>query len=76
MIYTLFELRHWSVTRQTAHGWVPARPIDGPAILRWRAAWAVLRGRADAFVWPEQAWWRCGDPKCEACADLKRMASR
>lgn len=32
--------------------WVPARPKDGPKIERWRAAWAVLRGHADAFTWP------------------------
>ena len=54
MIYTLFQLVHWDVSRQLADGrWVPARPLDGPAIWRWKAAWAVFRGRADAFTWPE-----------------------
>lgn len=33
--------------------WVPARPLIGPLLARLRSAWAVLRGQADAFVWPE-----------------------
>ena len=32
--------------------YVPARPYSGPWTWRIRAAWAVLRGRADAFTWP------------------------
>lgn len=33
--------------------WVPARPLPGPFPWRLRDAWEVLRGRADAFTWPE-----------------------
>lgn len=32
--------------------WVPARPLAGPLICRIRAAWRVLKGEADAFIWP------------------------
>jgi len=32
--------------------WVPARPLVGPWRWRLRDAWAVLTGRADAFIWP------------------------
>jgi len=45
-----------TVTRGTpGGGWVPARPEPGPWIWRAQAAWAVLRGRADAFTWPDGA---------------------
>ena len=42
---------------RTAHGrWVPARPLPLPGLRglwgRIRAAWAVVRGKADAFTWP------------------------
>ena len=33
--------------------WVPSRPYPGPFLWRLRDAWEVLRGRADAFTWPE-----------------------
>jgi hypothetical protein len=34
--------------------WVPARPINYQHLaLRLKAAWLVLRGRADAVVWPD-----------------------
>lgn len=34
--------------------WVPARPEGYASILvRFRAAWLVFTGRADALVWPE-----------------------
>ena len=33
--------------------WVPARPL-GPSFWRWKAAWLVFRGRADALIWPGQ----------------------
>lgn len=32
--------------------WVPARPWVAPLFWRLRAAWAVLRGKADAVIWP------------------------
>lgn len=35
--------------------YVPARPVTGLFRLeRLRAAWEVLRGRADAVIWPGQ----------------------
>ena len=33
--------------------WVPARPLSGPFVARLKDAWKVLKGRADAFTWPE-----------------------
>lgn len=37
--------------------YVPARPLSWGGMygarLRFRAAWAVLCGKADAFTWPE-----------------------
>jgi hypothetical protein len=55
-MYTLSELYEWDVRAEIEPGrWVPARPLDGPAIYRIRDAWAVLRGRADAFTWPQQS---------------------
>ncbi len=49
---------HMDSTRIAINGkWVPARPHAGYGWFafrpRLRAAWAVFRGRADAFVWPE-----------------------
>ena len=33
--------------------WVPARPLGCPSIRhRFRAAWKVLTGKADAVIWP------------------------
>ena len=55
MIYRLHTLQHWQTEREIQPGvWVPARPLDGPFLWRLTAAWEVLRGRADAFTWPEQ----------------------
>lgn len=35
--------------------WVPARPLPFPSFLqRWRAAWMVFTGRADALKWHKQ----------------------
>jgi len=31
--------------------YVPARPL-GASYSRWRAAWLVWTGRADALIWP------------------------
>lgn len=43
-----------TVQRETHPGrYVPARPESGPLAWRVRAAWDVLRGRADAFTWPD-----------------------
>jgi hypothetical protein len=41
------------LTRQTGDGpWIPARPWVPSLLWRCRAAWLVLRGKADAVVWP------------------------
>ena len=46
-----------SVSTERNGKWVPARPIPmyGRVGLWWRVcdAWAVLRGRAESFLWPE-----------------------
>ena len=49
---------HANSTQAEINGkWVPARPLPGYGLyglrLRMTAAWAVLRGKADAFTWPE-----------------------
>ena len=31
--------------------WVPSRPLPAPLVVRLRAAWLVLAGRADAVLW-------------------------
>lgn len=52
-MYRLRDLLDWGCDAEIIPGvWVSARPLEGPAIYRWRAAWAVFRGRADAFTWP------------------------
>ncbi len=34
--------------------WVPARPLGfASPWYRWKAAWLVFTGRADALVWPQ-----------------------
>ncbi len=55
MIWNLRHLvKHCNETNVEIHGkWVPARPIDYTFWERLRAAWWVLKGRADAFTWPE-----------------------
>lgn len=57
MIYTLEYLRSHKPAENIAEikpgFWCIARPINGT--FRWekfKAAWEVLRGRADAFTWP------------------------
>lgn len=42
-------------TRVDDGRWVPSRPL-APAFFgdRWRCAWMVFTGRADALVWPNQ----------------------
>ena len=35
--------------------WVPARALGFQSVFtRWRAAWLVFTGRADALIWPGQ----------------------
>ena len=54
MNWKLIDLLHHcqSMLREIDGKWTPARPEPGPLVWRVRAAWAVLRGRADAFTWP------------------------
>lgn len=36
--------------------WFPARPLGYPSLRRrWRAAWLVFTGRADAVLWIDDA---------------------
>jgi len=39
-----------NVQAYTKEGYVPARPYGLAS--RWKAAWLVLCGKADALVWP------------------------
>lgn len=54
MIWNLKDLLEHanSVACEINGQWLPARPLAGPFRWRLQAAWAVLRGRADAVVWP------------------------
>ena len=66
MIAFLFTLTFWeqmiwplrslidhcdSVVKCIDGKWVPARPVAGSMCRRVQAAWYVLTGKADAFVW-------------------------
>ena len=53
MLYQLNELKGTRPQAEINGKWVDARPVSGPFWLRVKAAWAVLTGKADAFVWPE-----------------------
>jgi hypothetical protein len=51
-------IEHASSTQAQINGkWVPARQLPGYGLyglrLRMRAAWAVLRGKAEAFTWSD-----------------------
>jgi hypothetical protein len=55
MIYTLQYLRSHDIEDNMVNvdgNYYPARPFNGFLFSRVRAAWEVLRGRADAFRWP------------------------
>jgi len=58
-MWTLWGLiNHAKSTTANINGkWVPARPIPLTGVyglrVRVRAALAVLRGKAEAFTWPE-----------------------
>lgn len=56
MMWTLESLLEHcrTVCRETHPGrYVSARPEGCPLVWRFRSAWEVLRGRADAFTWPD-----------------------
>ena len=56
-MWTLERLREKDIPLVCIKGqWVPSRPLFGtwiPVIVRLRDAWAVFRGKADAFTWPK-----------------------
>lgn len=56
MIWKLKELFEHSVSAEINGKWVPARPINykyRSLREKFKDAWAVFRGKAEAFVWPE-----------------------
>ena len=57
MIHTLESLQTDDMALTDINGkWVPARPINykyRSIQQRFREAWAVFTGRAEAFTWPE-----------------------
>lgn len=55
MTYTIADLvaMAQSTTKLVRGQWVPSRPIEDDLRGRISSAWMVLRGRADAVVWPE-----------------------
>jgi len=57
MIVTIKDLgRDCPLTEIKGHGWYPARPLYYPTLReRFRWAWMVFTGKADAFVWPEDS---------------------
>lgn len=56
MLYTLKSLRYGWLNGphvQINGRWVAARPINPFGWHRFKNAWLVLTGKADAFTWPE-----------------------
>ena len=55
MIWTLKNLlQHCKEVSTCIEGaYIPARPINYMYSLRIKAAWLVLRGEADAVIWPK-----------------------
>ena len=46
------QLRYWTETRDTVHGWKLARPTGrGGLYRRLKIAWMVFTGKYDAVVW-------------------------
>jgi len=54
-MYTLDQLLNpaFKVDALIEGEWVRARPLTGSFIRRFKDAWAVLTGKADAFTWPK-----------------------
>jgi hypothetical protein len=50
-VYRIEDLHGWDSQEYRDGRWVLARPLAGPFVLRLRAAWLVLSGKADAVVW-------------------------
>ena len=56
MIWTLRELFDNETSTEINGNWVPARPINYKYRSfreKFKDAWAVFIGKADAFTWPE-----------------------
>lgn len=55
ILYTPSEIKDWDISSQTKAGkWVPARPLGHnlyPILHRWKLAYLVLTGKADALYW-------------------------
>lgn len=53
--YSAYEIKHWDVDREYKNGmFIPARPMGHNYHnfrYRWRLAWHVLIGKADALYW-------------------------
>lgn len=55
-MWTLRELVDWPNEAEINGKWVPARPLNWKHRTlrqRFREAWAVFVGKAEAFTWPE-----------------------
>lgn len=55
-IFTLASVRKIEETTaiRVNRKYVPARPLGFPSIIsRFKCAWMVFTGRADALIWPE-----------------------
>lgn len=51
-MFHINDLQDWpSKTMYWVEGWLPSRPLRGPFWCRIKDAWAVLTGKADAFMW-------------------------
>lgn len=49
------ELRKWPVLKEWNGTWTACRPVSGGGLRdRFRYAWLVFTGRADALVWFRQ----------------------
>lgn len=57
VIWKLKDLQFSDADQTFLNGkWVPARPMNWmhrPLIVKFKEAWAVFTGKAEAFVWPE-----------------------
>ena len=53
--YTAYQIKRWDVDTEYKNGlWIPARPEGHNCWSwkhRWRLAWHVLIGKADALYW-------------------------
>jgi len=55
-MYDLKNLQNFDTTAQINGKWVPARGVNykyDSWIERFKDAWSVFTGKADAFKWPE-----------------------